>query len=658
MKLEDFQRLYKKASSMSFSLNKIGTANFRTFLKQQAQNLESTEECIFFLLLSCCAGCMGEGSVLELTPDWQESPIFWSVLVTGLVQDSLGITDRLCQQLIEVQNECGRSGENSEGHNQFVVEFFDTEGLIDVLHSRGSALALYYKLDLFKEILSTSKGILDVLEKLYQGSSLIMNYGKLRRVLQKPCMNISCISEPFGLYQILCKRDSFSKFVENCFSLIGRSKIKQNNNSLPIQSSHSLKKLFKTIYEIHKETKLTYKLTEEAQTVFSQYHDEFVELMTKFIDKSKYPIYQNATKLLARVSLILHVIENALNTISWNLTLDHLIWNVEIDASTLHQARIIVNFLLQQKDVLVQSTIFQRESNFVKTFSAIRQVSNVPNHQPIQNRTPVKSSTPNHVPTPQNASLNAGNVIPKTATNSSGANLNNHVVPASPNHSNATVSASASASNSLISNNSTNNQQKLPTIVNVFSAGLPVSDMVGATKDNPSGDVSLPLDITLPSSLSISVVPETSANNSANATTSQDKNELSLYLTKIQERFFNKYKQHINTILTHKEETISSDYVNQINLLHSKKVAKRSKPSLDFCCYILRNVADLGFGQYLVVNGNQSEAVFKKKPFANLKKKQLLLLLVLGIDENEYQKAFKQGETSRKELENVVVIDD
>lgn len=622
MKLEEFQKLCRKASSMSFSLNKIGTANFRTFLKQQAQTLESTEECIFFLLLSCCAGCMGEGSVLELTPDWQESPIFWSILVTGLVHDSLGLTDRLCQQLIEIQNECGQTNDDVENGNQFMVEFFDTEGLIDILHSKGFALALYYKLDLFKDILSTSKGILDVLDKLYQGSSVIMNYGKLKRILQKPCMNISCISEPVCLYQILCKRDNFSKFIENCFSLISRNRIKQNNSPVPLTQSHSLKKLFKTIFEIHRETKLTYKLTEEAQIVFSQYHDEFIELMTKFIDKSKYLIYQNATKLLARVSLILHVIENALNMISWNLTLDHLIWNVEIDASTLHQARIIVNFLLQQKDILMQSTISQSEKSFFKSFTTIRQI---PNMQPIQSRTAVKSSIPNLPSNIQNVNLNVGNNINSKSIINNSVSATNQVVPTTSNHSNTTTNSH------LIPNNSTNNQQKVPTIVNVFSAGLPVSENLGVTKENSSSDsVSLPPDITLPSSLSISVIPETS--NSSTSTqifplataSSQDDNELSSYLTKIQERFFNKYKQHINTILTHKEETISSDYVSQINLLQSKKVAKRSKPSLDFCCYILRNIADLGFGQYSVLNGNQSEAIFKKKTFSYLKKKAIV----------------------------------
>lgn len=668
---KEFGRRFRKALSVPFLLKQVCTANVNEFVNAYSSALGCSEKSFFFPFLTCAAACMGTDCYIELSALWQEPPIIWTLVVTPYSLLRINVVEHLKQELLTVQNEAWLVSQEDDSDNfkKFIFDLITVEQLQELLKiNNGHGLGLYDSIRTLHKCMVAPEDT-DILHRLHYGLSWFKDSQHAKSTLMKSRVNISVISTPPVVQQTLNTAPNFQElFFQSFLTVCAEETHLKFSQISTMPDTQKLREIFHSILKLHSSGPIVYKLSAEAKEKFGQIHDELTEkakqIIRKNVDNIDNKIFQPALSYLGRLSCVLHVLDNIIESINYKVPLSPLTWNTEISAASVWHAREILGHIVEQRHALIEPTTIVN----VQKIPAINLVDgqgsprNAQAPQAITNNSPRISPRANQAP--PRFSPRANQVLPRFSpvagrgnTVASGQNFVNstrgsRIGPVRRNLmnniGNRTTNQVSNDPFDLLRNQNNNVAPVTPTIASVSSAGILIANKRAVVNKNASN-----VRFNLPSTLSVSVAPD--AQSSGPALLSRTPHVSVLDISN--DDFIKSHKDSIKRILIHGVSQISPSRCVQLKLIcdptNSDERQKYSSPS--FARTFLKKLEKMGFGICEgQKNGNLRHFLFRKKKFSELADIQIKMLSTLGINQRDYNKCFNIA--SRKNTQNGGVV--
>lgn len=627
---KEFGRRFRKALSVPFLMDQVCTTHVKEFISSYAATLGCTEKCLLFPLLTCTAACLGTNSHLELTEEWLEPPIIWTLVVTPISLSRISVAEHLKQLLLEVQNEIWEvKKEDSKEHlKKFIFDSFNLDQFQDMLKlSSGHGLGIYNSVRILHKNMATPYDA-EVMLRLHSGFSWFSDSRVKKCTLTKTRVNFTVISTPSTVHQTLTSAPNFQELFQQCFLTACTEETHVKFGQLSVSSQKvKLKQIFKCLMELHfTGVPLVYKFSPDAKEKFEQIHDELTDKAKQMVRKNAHKVFVPALSYLGRLSWILHVLDNVIEALTWTSSLERGSWNVEINAATVWQARELLGHMIEQRYALMEQTNID-----------VSQQKSRP--QAIDLDDCQSSSTPSFHLTPQfrnNQNTRMANAAPIRTQGTYQRSVSNAVNTARRNINNVTQAQSSDTFDSLL------NQQRVtksndPRIVCVSSAGLRVPNNNTINPVVAGHDTnSLNTRLNLPSSLSVSV------NNNSSQPPLLSRGSVINDLVMSETDFIHTYALSIKKVLINGVSVSPSRCVEQ-KIIQDPKGSGEQQYSTSFARSFLKKLSVLGFGicEGPKHNNNMRHFLFKKYKFNVLGEKQKQILDNLRIRERDYSKCFQ-----------------
>lgn len=661
---------------MPFLLDKVCSTNVASFVTSYSTALGCSEKSFFFPLLTCTAACMGTDCYVDLSSLWHEPPIIWTLVITPHSLVRVDVAEHLKQEVLKVQNEVWvlSQEEDSKDHmKKFVFDFICLEQLYDMLKvSDGHGFGIYNSIRSLHKCMVSPEDT-DIMHRLHYGLSWFTDSRMTRGVLTKTRVNMSVISTPPVVQQTLNTAPSFEELFYQCFLTVcaEESQVKFSQISTTPESE-KLREIFHSVIKLHSAGSIIYKLSDEAKEKFGQIHDELTDKAKQLVRKNlEHKVYQPALSYLGRLSCILHVLDNIIESINDKVPISPSTWNTEISAATVWYAREILGHTVEQRHALIEPTNIVSTQKVTPVNVGDRQPSSPRIQRTPQavNRSPVISPHGSPVIIQNSVrgrgSPGMGHGSPGIARGNPGVVRGNPVIargnllPGARNYVNMgnysrQPRGAMAVRRNLMSNivnqpnqttdrfdvlrNQNNHAMEItPCITSVSSAGIPVPNkqVVNRNSNNSTSNIS---GLSLPSAISVSVSDDAQSSPAVLLSRKPFVSVLDIQ----DDDFLKSHKSSVKRVLVHNVSQISPSRCVQLKLICDPTAADDSqKYSLSFARTFLKKLERMGFGICEgPKNGNQRHFLFVKKKFSVLSSKQIKILSNLDINEREYNKCF------------------
>ena len=212
---------------------------------------------------------------------------------------------------------------------------------------------MYGQLDLYKQ----SGSVMDrkTLITLNGGSSWSRNYRNYSASMSQTAFNISGFIQPAFVEKMLLSDDADGFNDRQLFAFPPQRDVLLNDLKLPIPPNiPSLQSIYTLIRAVHK-TSREYILDDDALMEFQQYHDVLVHRQSRQINDNIQGILSKARGYVARLSMVLFVLEQALVLVleGDRAECPSIPWSVTITADCVRAAVTIMDYLIQQKLIMM-----------------------------------------------------------------------------------------------------------------------------------------------------------------------------------------------------------------------------------------------------------------------------------------------------------------
>lgn len=660
---KEFGRRFRKSLSVPFLLKQVCSTNVCDFVTAYSTALGCSEKSFLFPLLTCAAACMGTDCHIELSHLWKEPPIIWTLVITPRSLVRMDIAEHLKQELLKVQNEIwvlNLQEDNKDHLKKFMFDLFTLDQLQEMLKlSNGQGLAIYNCIrSLYKCMISPEDT--DVMHRLHYGLGWFMDSRSNRSTLSRTRMNIAVISTPSMVQQTLTTSPNFYELFLQCFLTVSAEENHVKFSQLSIApETEKLREIFIALIKLHSSGPLVYKFSTEAKEKFGQIHDELTEKAKQMVQKNlEDKVFNPALSYLARLSCVLHVLDNVIESINDKIPVSRLTWNTEISAATVWHARELLGHIVEQRHALMEQLSFVstqkvQRSPFVNLVSGQR--------TPTSN---LQRSPQSYVVTPPNIN---SHVSPVQTVMQNSMNVMNS--PNQPRIISARRNIMTNMNNQQTQFNNLMNQNsnlavgqniRFPLIRSANRRGRPAKEIFVNTNVNPQTITNPPNNrstgLSLPASLSISSVSGETGISPQPVLLSRVPHVSVLDIS--DNDFLQTHKSSIRKVLVHGVSQITPSRCVQLKLIFDPTAADNAqKYSLSFARSFLKKLEKLGFGICDgAKNGNLRHFVFKKKKFSALSDIQIKRLSELSINEREYNKCFNTA-SYKAQNGNVVCLE-
>ncbi|XP_023236878.1 uncharacterized protein LOC111635964 [Centruroides sculpturatus] len=609
---QEFEKRYNKTISISFNLNEVCSTAVTQYLRTHAISLGCSEKCLLFPLLSCCAACMGSEAIIEVTSEWKESPVLWTLVISPVTLKRVNIIEVLKHQLLEVWNELNNVSSSDTSEKmipQFMFEFFDIDGLYELLkQNKGHGFGMYTNIEILQKQV-TSSIEKEILLKLNNALPWILNKKSISGIIKNTCVNVTAFSEPDKLFTLISRDNEFAQFLQNCFIIICSEEKQFSFKHLLLGSCKDFKKLFKDIFTLHKNSKITYKFTLEALNTFYRVQKELMETIRMHqwnIRKLQF----FSSSLLIRLACILHVLDNIVEAVIWNQSVDIFTWNNEISVEAILHAKYLLCFILLNHAMITEP--YTRNMVFIKNI--IQSMS--------EERRDISSTI-------SNAHKNAN----YSRTDANGVQ---------------NVSAVPCASSIT--------HDKLTTNINepfVVTPGIPLSTL---RNDSSLSDIHKNVTSISNSSVLQSLLISKTSNEKDASISKPSNSQIGLSSEKIADvlkkytyssdikEFIKEYQNEIKDFLICPERDLTLQLVTQKKFFHDPQSSGEDLNkgyTISFTRNCLSKLEQMGFGTYTNLGERIRRYTFVKTPYSQLKAECKKFLSDFNINEKDYDTCFE-----------------
>ena len=298
----------------------------------------------------------------------------WFIIAANKGQKKTAALQLLKKPLLEIEAELQQDWQQDVADDkpstpsELCIEHFSFEELHNVMRRNGSQVlglfdemsTLYGQLDLYRH----SGSVMDqkTLITLNGGSSWSRNYRNYSVTLPKTAFNISGFIQPQFVEKVLMSDDADGFNGRQLFCFPPQRDAFLRDLKLPIPSDlPSLHDIYEHIRAIHMNTSFVYKFSEEALESFRTSHDDLVNRQGLQTNDNIQGILAKSRGYIARTSMLLFVLEQALTTVLNQQDLLHSPdpaqqsspmpsrWLTTINSDAIAGGSQIVNYLCQQK---------------------------------------------------------------------------------------------------------------------------------------------------------------------------------------------------------------------------------------------------------------------------------------------------------------------
>ena len=333
-------------------------------------------EFIVFPLLTIIAGCMGINAHASINQMWNEPAIIWFIVAANKGQKktaALRLLKKPLEDIEEVEAQAWYRKQKPSGNDtppQLCIDNFSFEELHNVMKRNGSQIlglfdemsTMYSQLDLYKQ----SGSVMDrkTLITLNGGSSWSRNYRNYTASMKQTAFNMSGFIQPSFVEKMLLSDDADGFNDRQLFVFPPQRDVFLNDLKQPIPSNiPSLKSIYTLLRTIHTAA-CTYTLTGEALEAYREYHDRLVTRQSRQIDGNIQGILSKARGYTVRLAMILFALEQAVSKIIDGEcdVCPTSSWSVDISVSCVQAAIIIMDYLIEQKLIIMDLTELTEQS--------------------------------------------------------------------------------------------------------------------------------------------------------------------------------------------------------------------------------------------------------------------------------------------------------
>ncbi|XP_042895087.1 uncharacterized protein [Parasteatoda tepidariorum] len=639
----DFMRCFRKALSVPFLLNNVCSTNIQEFVTSYAASLGCTEKSFFFPLLTCAASCMGTESYLEIINHWIEPPIVWTLVIAPKSLLRVDVAEHVKQHLLKAQNDTWVLHKNEDTKDylkKFLFDIFTLEQLQEMLKlSNGHGIAIYNSArSLHKNMLEPVEA--DIMLRLHSGLAWFQDSRVSRSTVTKTRVNFAIISTPAAVHQTLTSAPNFKELFHQSFLLTCTEDSHAKFNQISeVNNSDKLVEIFTSLIKLHcSHGPIVYKLSAEGKEKFSEIHDELTDKAKQMARKNADKVFQPALSYLGRLTLILHVLDNVIDSINYQIPVSHLTWNTEISANTVWHARELLSHFIEQRHALMEELKFPSQSGAP---TPPIEVVDGQNRVVSRNMLTPPQRSPQNVMMRSNNSVNTVNPVNNVRRNI----LNN----------------------SRVRQPVRNYQPPLPlnsTVVEPIIQSVR-SNAIPATQTIPFNPIitncetlnnNLNTELNLPTALSVSR-SEDQADQAIPVLLSRAPNTSISDISK--EDFIRTQRNSLKKLLKHTTGEITPSRCVQLKLTPDATASDETQRyTQNFSRLFLKRLELFGFGICEGANnGNKRHFVFKKKKFSALGDDQRQILNDLNISEVEYNKCFTSVSIENEQNGKVVCLE-
>ena len=214
---------------------------------------------------------------------------------------------------------------------------------------------MYGQLDAYKH--QGSRLDRSTLLDLYNGGSWSRNFKNRDQdsfKMQETSFNMCGFIQPTFIVNMLESKDPDAFNDRQFFVCPPEVEYRYNDLMVPIDPTITkLEDIFKLIKNAHR-SKVNYTLDSDAKSYFIQVHDELCSRKLSIVDdEDRRGILSKAKGQLARLSMVIHSIEQALL-----MSIDDTsVWKYEISCSSVREAKVILDYIINQKFALMQPEV-------------------------------------------------------------------------------------------------------------------------------------------------------------------------------------------------------------------------------------------------------------------------------------------------------------
>ena len=257
---------------------------------------------------------------------------------------------------------------------QLCIDNFSFEELHNVMKRNGSQIlalfdemsTMYGQLDLYKQ----SGSVMDrkTLITLNGGSSWSRNYKTYTASMKQTAFNMSGFIQPSFVEKMLLSEDADGFNDRQLFVFPPQRDVFLNDLKQPIPPNiPPLKSIYNLLRTIHS-TSHTYMITGDALEAYTGYHDNLVVRQSRQVDGNIQGILSKARGYTARLAMVIHALEQALAKIIDGEcdVCPNTSWSVEVSVGCIRAATTIMDYLIEQKLImmdLTEQTSAQCENN-------------------------------------------------------------------------------------------------------------------------------------------------------------------------------------------------------------------------------------------------------------------------------------------------------
>ena len=357
----------QKAQAARIDLTSVLSPGLHKVITANADAIGAPLEFIFYPLLTATASFMGTNAFVNINPEWQEPSILWFIIAARKGEKKTAALKRIRKPIEELETDLRLEWQQNTDQSkpsvppQLIVDYFSFEELHSILaRNNGQVLgcfdemsSFYGQLDLFKHMGSTIDR--KTLLTLNGGGSWSRNFKNYSATVEKTAFNITGFIQPAFVHQMLHSSDHDGMNDRQLFDFPPERDVFLDQLKVPMpEDIPDLKAIFCELRDQHRQTK-HYSLNDDAYKAFEQAHDNLVRQKMLAQDENVQGVLSKARGYTARLSMVLHCLEQATSRVINDTAASQPAWDLEITTQAVNSAAAIIQHLNTQKLIMLST---------------------------------------------------------------------------------------------------------------------------------------------------------------------------------------------------------------------------------------------------------------------------------------------------------------
>lgn len=362
---DELSSLLQKAQSNRIDLTStdIFSENLITLINAHADAIGVPPEFILWPLLTAAAAFIGTNGQIMVNSEWKEPAIIWFVIAARKGEKKTAALRRIRKPIEKIEENlrrdwCVCTAADKPGFPpQLIIDHFSFEELHTVmLRNRCQLLGMfdelscfYGQLDLYKHSSTVDR---KTLLTLNGGGPWGRNFKSYSANMESTAFNVTGFIQPSYVHDMLTNApDADGLNDRQLFDFPPERELFLEELKVPMSSDVAdLQAIFIELMEQHQEGRV-YTLEDEAYREYQKVHDILVRQKLQTPNEKAQGILSKARGYTARIAMVLHALEQAIERIS--CTSESHAWSEAVASRAVKAAGIIMQHFNAQKFILL-----------------------------------------------------------------------------------------------------------------------------------------------------------------------------------------------------------------------------------------------------------------------------------------------------------------